>query len=365
MQLEYILPTLVTLPRGGGNSDIPVLRFGMIGFNASQRQQIVRSVAALPVQTPKWQPAVMADADAWLVCGEKTRTLPTSTTKGSDSLRILAGLPSERAVTLNLHQIDRPLAFSLPLHDPALEPLFTFEVASLNGVEMVLKQLEVCLQSLRSQLTLGKQLIERETELKATTYHVLCGGKLLAVMDFISWKIGMRPDTDPQQFENAVWKKRPAEAHAIPGNFLMTNVAQLRWIYARHTMRDILPRRYRHSLIYLRQSPLIPVSWLTDSHLLLIHELSMQPSNFVNLAERKGLSHEQLTRDLASLFFAASLTTTPEKAAQARAVKAQKMSNYAKNSAGSPSSIFNSTLTPEDGMVSTQDVTVAAQLRPE
>ena len=351
------------MPYGSNDADIPLLRFGMIGFNASQRQQIEGMVAALPTQTALWQPGVMAEADAWLVCGEKTRASATAAATDIESLRILAGLPSERAVTLNLHQIDRPLAFSLPLHDPAMEPLFTFEAASPESVQKVLKQLEACLQSLRSQYTLGKQLIEREKELKSTTYHVLHGGKLLAVMDFVSWKIGMRPDADPQQLETAIWEKRPTEAHAIPGNFFRTNIAQLRWIYSRHTLRYVLPRRYFHSLIYLRQSPQVPLSWLTDSHLLLLHELSTRPATFENLAERTQMSYEELTRALASLFFAASLTTTPAKAAGAG--KAQRAQKHVRDASGSSQNFFNSTLAQEHGFPPAGDTTVAAQLRPE
>lgn len=358
------MPSLVNLLHGGSHADLPLLRFGMIGFNAVQRQQIGGNVAALTAQTAMWQPGEMANADAWLVCGEKTRVVSTSASTGIESLRILAGLPSERAITLNLHQIDRPLAFSLPMHDPAMEPLLTF-AASLESMQKALNQFEVCLQSRCAQFALGKQLIERESELKAATYHVLYGGKLLAVMDFISWKIGIRPDADPQQLEAALWEKRPTEAHAIPGNFVMTNVAQLRWIYAQHTLRDVLPRRYRHSLIYLRQSPQVPLSWLTDSHLLLIHELSIRPASFVNLAERTELSYEEITRGLASLFFAACLTTTPEKAAKAAAGKAQQVSRQAHNASGSPLSIFNSTSPHEYDLSAAEGATVAAQLRSE
>lgn len=347
----------VNLPPGSNDADILLLRFGMIGFNASQRQQIENRVDALPAQTAVWRPGVMADADAWLVCGEKTRALPTSTNTGIESVRVLAGLPSERAVTLNLHQIDRPLAFSLPMNNQAMEPRLTFDIASPGSVQAVLQQFELYLKSLRSQCLLGKQLIEREMELRAATYHVLYGGQLLAVMDLVSWKIGMLPDTDPQQYEDALWEKRPVEAHAIPNSFLMTDAAQLRWIYTQHTLRNVLPTRYRRQLIYLRQSPHIPVSWLTDSHLLLIHELSIQPATFVDLADRTGLSHEVLTRDLACLYFAAALTTTPGKAQQAHQNSQSALDN--------PSNIFNSSLQHSHSMMPGGDITVAAQLRPE
>ncbi len=350
-------------PDSSDNTDFPFLRFGMIGFGSSQRRQIEDIAYALPKQTAVWRLGAFAEADAWLVCGEKTRTLPP-TVSGDESLKILAGLPSERAVTLNLHLIDRPLAFSLPLHDSAMEPRLTFEVASGGSVQKVLRQFELCLRSLLSQFVLGKQLIEREKELKATTYHVLYGGKLLAVMDFISWKIGMRRDVDPQHFEAAMWEKRPTEAHAIPDHFLMTSVAQLRWVYAQHTTREVLPRRYLHKVIYLRQSPKVPVSWLTDSHLLLINELSKQHASFINLAERTGLPYDELTRGLAGLFFAASLTTTPERAAKTGASKAQQLPKQAHYKRRNPLNIFDSTLMSGDSVASDEETTVAAQLRP-
>jgi len=351
-------------PGGNDDDDLPLLQFGMIGFDRGQRQQIESIVHALPKQTVIWRAGVIANADAWLVCGSKTRALPPSTSADNESLRILAGLPSEHAITLSLHEIDRPLAFSLPLNSPEMEPRFTFEVASPGSMQTVLTQFERCLWLLRSQFLLGKQLTEREMELKEAIYHVMHGGKLLAVMDFISWKIGMLPDTDPQQFKNAIWQKRPTEARTIPGNFLKTDVAQLRWIYAQHSARDVLPARYRHALIYLRQSPQVALSSLTDSHLLLIRELSKRPATLMNLAERTGLPCERITRDLASLYFAASLTTTPGKAARVDAGKAQQTHKPGPSSSRNPSNIFNSTLQHDDSTEG-EDTTVAANLRPE
>ena len=325
------MPSHFSLPVSSDETDSPLLQFGMIGFDQSQRQQIEGIVHALPQQTAIWRAGAFSQADAWLVCGEKTRCLPPSTASDQERLRVLAGLPSERAITLNLHQIDRPLAFSLPLHSQDMEPRFTFEAASPQSLQNVLKQFEMCLWSLRSQFVLGKQLVLREMELKPAVYHIMYGGKLLGVMDFIAWKIGMLPDTDPQHFEDAVWQKRPPEARAIPGNFLMTDVIQLRWIYAQHCARNVLPVRYQQEPIYFRQSPKVAISWLTDSHLRLIRELSRKPATFIDLAVLTGLSYEQLTRDLASLYFAASLTTTPGKAANANFSKAQPLPKPKRN----------------------------------
>ena len=54
--------------------------------------------------------------------------------------------------------------------------------------------------------------------------------------------------------------------------------------------------------------------WLRDPQLLLLRELSVQAGDFENLRQRTGLTPTQLARELASLYFAGSVTTTPDKA---------------------------------------------------
>lgn len=117
-------------------------------------------------------------------------------------------------------------------------------------------------------------------------------------------------------------KKRPINARAVPVHFLPAHVAQLRWTDAPLTAQDVLPARYKNALIYFRQLPSVPLPWLTDSHLLLLQELSMQPANLLTLVKRTGLAPEPINRDLANLYFAVSLTTHAGKATQANAGKA-------------------------------------------
>ena len=115
-------------------------------------------------------------------------------------------------------------------------------------------------------------------------------------------------------FEQAQWDRRPLEAHDIPGHFLRSSLTQVRWIYAQRTERDVLPLRYRSRQIYFRQAPAVPARWLRDSQLLLLRELSVEGGNFDALQRRTRLTPAQLTRDLASLYFAGSVTTTPGRA---------------------------------------------------
>jgi hypothetical protein len=173
------------------------------------------------------------------------------------------------------------------------------------------------LRPLRSQFVLGGQLIARENELLPGIYHVSHRGQLLAVMDFHEWRIGILRKADPADFELAQWDRRPLEAHDIPSHFLRSSLTHLRWIYAQRTERDVLPSRYRSKPVYFRHAPAVPMRWIRDSQLILLRELSQAAGDFDALLRRTALTHAQLTRDLASLYFAGSITTTPDKAGAA------------------------------------------------
>jgi len=286
----------------------PVLWLGLAGFTPEQGKHLDGLLAQLPKGLATWQNGVFAEADAWLVSGEKSRLLSAKT------LKILAGRPTERALQLNLSEIDRPIAFSLPLASSELDPMYTFDPRSGASLNKLLQQMEVHLRALCCQFVLGGQLIARESQLLPGIYQISHKGELLAVMDFHEWRIGISPSADPLDFELARWDRRPLAARAIPGHFLPNSLAQLRWIYAQRTKREVLPPRYRSKPVYFRRAPDVPLRWLRDSQLVLLRELSRAAGTFDVLQQRTGLSEAQLARDLASLYFAGSVTTTPDKA---------------------------------------------------
>jgi len=288
--------------------DQPVLWLGLAGFTPEQRQLINGLLAQLPNGGISWQLCPFAEADAWLVSGEKSRLI------SADTLKILAGLPSERAVQLDLNEVDRPVAFSLPLASGEFDPKLTFDMASMTSLLGVLQNFESWLRPLRSQFVLGGQLIDRESELLPGVYHVSHKGNLLAVMDFHEWRIGISRKADPVDFEFAKWDRRPLGAHDVPSHFLRSSLTQLRWIYAQRTERDVLPARYRNRPVFFRRAPDLPIRWLRDPQLLLLRELSVQAGDFENLRQRTGLTPTQLGRELASLYFAGSVTTTADRA---------------------------------------------------
>lgn len=288
--------------------ELPVLSLGLAGFTPEQGKQLETLLAHLPKSLAAWQSSAFAEADAWLVSGEKSRLL------NADTLKILAGRPTERALQLTLSEIDRPIAFSLPLASDKLDPMYSFDPALAPSLYELLKKLQTRLRALCCQFVLGGQLIARESQLQPGIYHVSHRGTLLAVMDFLDWKIGISPAASPLDFELAQWDRRPLAARGIPAHFQSNSLSQLRWIYAQRTRRDVLPQRYRSKSVYFRRAPDVPLRWLRDSQLLLLRALSQEVNSFEGLQQNTGLSPAQLARDLASLYFAGSITTTPDKA---------------------------------------------------
>lgn len=356
------MPLLFELPTDPV-TELPVLRLGLAGFNEAQFKAVSKMLAGSTAGLSAWQISPLQLANGWLLCGENSAPAPNA---DQDALRISAGLPGDDTLILNLNEVTRPLAFSLPLASPDIEARLTFSIDSASGLRDVLLAFEQWLTPLRSKFVLGSQLMARESQLKRIVYHVSCKGQLLAILDFFDWRIGLLPDATPQQFAKAVWEKRPAQANAMPSHFAQSSVEQLRWIYAQHTQKDVLPLRYQKQPIYFAQTPNVPQTWLEPAHLLLLRELSSQPATLRELSERTVMTTGELNRDLACLYFAGSLTTTPEKAAtrafseacadQAAARRAPQPDRTAPN-------IFNSTLPPDAAGADDEDRTAPAGLQ--
>ena len=348
---------------GAAVNDLPLLKFGMTGFCSTARQQVIDAARAMPQITAVWRVSSFSSADCWLVCGEKTLPVPAALGAEHTTLRVSAGLPTEHARTLHLPDIDRPLAFSVPLCSNDITPQLAFNLASPRSMHRVFKQFQECMRPTLARFALGRQLARRESGLQAAVYHVMHRGKLLAVFDFIAWRIGFLPTASLECLEHAVWHKRPVLARAIPEHFLPTDVAQLRWTYAQLTTLDVLPARYKNGLIYFRQPPSVPLAWQTDSQLLVLQELSMRPADMQTLVQRTGLALEQLGRDLACLYFAGSLTTHASNAAQANAIKRTSENADTNRFSRNFGNAFDSSLPVDERALTTSTPTVPAQLR--
>ena len=282
----------------------------MAGFPADQQERLTKILKDQPGGWPSWRGSRFADADAWCIDGARIRVLRDGT------LKVAGATGADRGVQINLGEVDRPIAFALPLAQPDFEPMYTFDLKSETSVRSVLQQFEGWLRPLRAQFALGAQIIERESTLKSGVYHVSHKGTLLAVIDLQEWRAGISPTARPVDFDEAAWDKRPAMANAAPERFVRCSLTQLMWTYAQRTGRDILPPRYRAGTIYFRRSPRVPLRLLHDSHLLVLRELASSPGTFETLLQRTGLSPARLGRHLASLYFAGSITSSRGRAAR-------------------------------------------------
>ena len=287
--------------------ELPVFRLGLAGFSAQQEEQLTDVLASAAPGAMVWEPGQMANCDAWWVNGAQVQWL------GAETVNVPAGHAAGRALQFRLPDVERPVAFSLPVACAEFQPAYSFQATSRRSMNAVLEKFEAWLSPLAAQFCLASHIVEHETALGSGTFHVHLNSTLLAVVN-MPGEIAVLPSASPADFEEAVWSRRPAGID-IPDNFVRTTVSQLMWQYAVRTQRDVLPRHYRTGVLYYRRPPRVPQGAVLDSHLLLMRELAGAPASFEMLRERCGLDAKQLARDLAALYFVGSITSNPKRAA--------------------------------------------------
>lgn len=288
--------------------ELPVLRLGLAGFTTEQHERLAQVLADPSSSGISWEIGRFSEADAWWVNGARTQMLMDGT------LRVASGVPAGRSTQLSLQDIDRPLAFALPLAPRNFEPTLSFDPASKSSIEQVLARMEAWLRPMVAQFCLASQIIEQESVLGSGIYHVSANGKLLAVVN-LRGDVGVLPTAEPTEFEEAMWSHRPAAA-GVPESFVRSSLSQLMWQYAVRTSRDLLPKRYRTGLLYFRRPPRLPQRLLKDAHLLLLRELAGAPGSLEDLEQRTGLTGEALAQPLAALYLVGSITSNVKRAGQ-------------------------------------------------
>ncbi|MBI2769876.1 MAG: hypothetical protein HYX47_09650 [Burkholderiales bacterium] len=291
--------------------ELPVLRLGLAGFSAGQKAELDAMLHNASPGGHQWQVGRFADADAWWVNGSRVQLLPDG------NVRIGAGTPTDRSLQLDLAQVDRPIAFTLPLASRKFEPAYTFESDSLASVHGLLKKFEGWLQPVAAQFALAARILEQESVLGSGIYHVTSNGALIAVVN-MKGDLGVLPSAGPTDFDAAMWIRRPSAATDVPESFVRTTLSQLMWQYALRTTRDVLPGRYRNTPIYFRRPPRISQRLITDAHLLVVRELATAPGTFEELQQRTGLGAPQLARNLSALYLVGSITSNPKRASGTR-----------------------------------------------
>jgi hypothetical protein len=284
---------------------------GFIGF---AEDGFLREQLKARSRSVRWEPWNYIEADALWVNGAHAQPAR------NHLVRIPSADPQKAAVLLNLLEVDRPTAFTLPLASADIAARHVFDAHSAESVAQVLAAFETALRPLAAQLALAAEVVQRRHSLTASVYHLLRQGSLVAVVDSHS-EVGILPGLSPSELHEAQWSSRPGSATAIPSHFRRITFAEMMWQYALRTDEDVLPAKYRTRTIYFRRAPAVDSRALKDVHLSLLSSLAAQPFTFAQLQTHLGCGNAQLAQALMALYFAGSITTD-EKLADAEKLEA-------------------------------------------
>jgi hypothetical protein len=217
-------------------------------------------------------------------------------------------------VQIAMADVDRPVAFSLPITAPGFKPAVTFQLGDKAAAVAVLHKFSDWLQTMLAQFALASSIADHQPSLGSGSWEVLRGSDLLAVVD-LKLGAGVMPGVTPADFADASWCIRDHGAVKIPHNFPRGSVSQLMWQFAQRTERDLLPSHYREHPLFFRRPPRLPQRQLKDAHLLLMRELVSAPGmNFRGLQQSTGLGAEPLGRCLSALYVVGAITANPKRA---------------------------------------------------
>lgn len=292
-------------------SSIPVLRMGFVGF-ADERQ--LRNLLMTRNRNLQWERWPFADADALWINGENAQPMR------GNMVRVPWPDPAKPPTILNLKEIERPTAFTMPIGNGYFTPPLAFDPHKVDQVADVFAQFEADLLDTAVDLTLAAEIANRRHDLASPSYHLSAHGKLLAVVT-TTGDLGIAPQLQPSELVEAEWAGRPQAAASLPAHFRRTSIAHIMWNYVMRGGADLLPSRYRDAPIYWRRMPTVPQRMIRDEHMVLMSALSTGPQSVQSLVELTGMSEPVVSRGLAALYFGGSLTTDPRKAGPARSAK--------------------------------------------
>jgi hypothetical protein len=323
--------------------EVPALRLGLAGYTEAQQKAAAEAAMAATGARARWELGAFGESDAWWLEGSRTVLML------NQHLRVQPAVPTGRSVQLALADVDRPVAFSLPIAAPGFQPAITFELADKAAAVKVLHRFADLMQAMLSQFALASSLAEQQPMLNSGSWEVLRDKDLLAVVD-LRLGAGVMPGVTPADFQGASWCVRDHGAVVIPASYPRVSVSQLMWQYAQRTERDLLPSHYRSQKLYFRRPPRLPQRQLRDAHLLLMRELAEQPGmDFSELQQSTGLGDAQLARCLSALYAVGSITSNPKRATASAGPRLPGSASQAPTSDQSQFafSMLNSTRPPE------------------
>ncbi len=282
----------------------PMMRMGLIGFSD---EQYLLNLLMTRNRVVRWQSSPVAEADALWVNGMHVTPI-----RGS-FIRVPSGQPDKAAISLNLQEIDRPIAFTLPISPQFSAPL-TFDPRSVESVSAILRAFELELNQATLELALGEEIARRRYDLRSSVFHLTLRGALVGIVT-ATGEVGLLPGLSGGDLSLAEWSGRPAAADAMPATFSRTTIARIMWRYVGRSDDDLLPPRYRQVRIYFRRMPSVSQRLIKDAHLAVISELGTMAQSVEQLAMATGMGDRQLSQVLGALYFAGAITTDARRAA--------------------------------------------------
>jgi DNA-binding transcriptional ArsR family regulator len=218
-------------------------------------------------------------------------------------------------MTLDLHALHRPTFFTLPLADERIRTPNVVDLHQAASVDRALRHAEAVLHPVVMQLAIAHEIAARLPRLVASTYHVMQRNRLVAVVN-MGGAIGLDLNLLPPHLENADWRPQPKTAGELPAHFHGTSFAEVLWMYVTRMEADLLPHRYRRSMLYFRALPRVPQRLMRESHYAILSELGAEPQTFEQLQANVGLPEDTLANALAALYYAGAITSNLARAAK-------------------------------------------------
>jgi hypothetical protein len=280
----------------------PLLRIGLLGFDAALAQQASAQIAKAVVSHSRWEVAPFEDADLWLLNSPQVKLLKDH--------GLLVRNPDTPLSPLTIYpqQTSRPVAFTEPLPrdiDAVLRIALDDSLACARG----LNSFSQTLGHLRAHFALGEQVATRQNGLQPDIYHLHFEARLVAIVDLGRWQVALAPSAQALELTLASWRHRPGETRHFPLDFQVLSLERLMWVYASRTAHNRLPAHFQTQQIHLRRLSVLPQSWLHNDHLNLIGHLSKQPCTMVNLVKLTRLPLKRLSACLSALYYTGTLTT--------------------------------------------------------
>jgi hypothetical protein len=185
---------------------------------------------------------------------------------------------------------------SVPMEHTALIDM------AASGMDDLLTMLDMPLR-----VGLGKVLWARRKELSKRPLHWTYEGKLVAVFDHKTWKVGLHPELTSAAYEKSSMFERLRSANDIPKQFRQTTTYALFWDYAKtdESLELVkIPARFLNNRIRLRRRPPVPELMLQPGQQQLLTVLGKGSERLPDLAQSLGLENEAMVR-LLRPFYAA------------------------------------------------------------